>query len=171
MTTAHNLFQQNCAQCHGSDGGGAKGFPNLANADWQWGSESDAVVTTIANGRIAAMPPWGAVLGDQGVDEVVAYVQTLSGQPADSALAAAGEARYQQICAACHGLDGKGMAAVGAPNLTDDVWLYGSDAAALKQTIVAGRNGQMPAWGGKLGEQRIKLLAAYVTRLAQEGSR
>ena len=171
MGTAHNLFQQNCAQCHGSDGGGAKGFPNLANADWQWGGESDAVVATIANGRIAAMPPWGAVLGDQGVDEVVAYVQTLSGQPADSALAAAGEARYQQICAACHGLDGKGMAAVGAPNLTDDVWLYGSDAAALKQTIVAGRNGQMPAWGGKLGEQRIKLLAAYVTRLAQEGSR
>jgi cytochrome c oxidase cbb3-type subunit III len=171
MSTAHNLFQQNCAQCHGSDGGGARGFPNLANADWQWGAESEAVLTTIANGRMAAMPPWGAVLGDQGVEEVVAYVQTLSGQPADAALATAGEARYQQVCVGCHGVDGKGLAAVGAPNLTDDVWLYGSDAAAIKQTVVAGRNGQMPAWGEKLGEQRVKLLAAYVTKLAEDGSR
>jgi len=171
MSTAHNLFQQNCAQCHGSDGGGARGFPNLANADWQWGAESEAVLTTIASGRMAAMPPWGAVLGDQGVEEVVAYVQTLSGQPADAALATAGEARYQQVCVGCHGVDGKGLAAVGAPNLTDDVWLYGSDAAAIKQTVVAGRNGQMPAWGEKLGEQRVKLLAAYVTKLAEDGSR
>ncbi|HET9693089.1 MAG TPA: cytochrome-c oxidase, cbb3-type subunit III [Steroidobacteraceae bacterium] len=171
MSTAHNLFQQNCAQCHGSDGGGAKGFPNLANADWQWGAEPDAVVATIANGRMAAMPPWGAVLGDQGVEEVVAYVQKLGGQPVDGALATAGETRFQQVCAACHGLDGKGMAAVGAPNLTDDVWLYGSDAATIRQTVVAGRNGQMPAWGEKLGDQRVKLLAAYVTKLAEEGSR
>jgi cytochrome c oxidase cbb3-type subunit 3 len=170
MATAHNLFQQNCAQCHGSDGGGAKGFPNLANADWQWGGDADSVVATIATGRIGAMPPWGPVLGDQGVDEVVAYVQKLSGQPTDAALATAGEARYLQVCAACHGVDGKGMAAVGAPNLTDDVWLYGGDAATLRQTIVAGRNGQMPGWNEKLGEQRVKLLAAYVTKLAQEGS-
>jgi cytochrome c oxidase cbb3-type subunit 3 len=170
MTTAHNLFQQNCAQCHGSDGGGAKGFPNLANADWQWGGDADAVVATIATGRIAAMPPWGAVLGEQGVEEVTAYVQKLSGQPTDAALATAGETRYQQVCAACHGLDGKGMAVLGAPNLTDDVWIYGGDAATIKQTIVAGRNGQMPAWNDKLGEQRVKLLAAYVTRLAQDGA-
>jgi cytochrome c oxidase cbb3-type subunit 3 len=170
MTTAHNLFQQNCAQCHGSDGGGAKGFPNLANADWQWGGDADAVVATIATGRIAAMPPWGAVLGEQGVEEVTAYVQKLSGQPTDVALATAGETRYQQVCAACHGLDGKGMAVLGAPNLTDDVWIYGGDVATIKQTIVAGRNGQMPAWNEKLGEQRVKLLAAYVTRLAQDGS-
>jgi cytochrome c oxidase cbb3-type subunit 3 len=171
MATAHNLFQQNCAQCHGSDGGGARGFPNLANADWQWGSDTDAVVATIATGRVAAMPPWGAVLGDQGVDEVVAYVQKLSGQPADAALATAGEARFQQLCAACHGADGKGMAVLGAPNLTDEVWLYGGDAVTLEQTIVAGRNGQMPAWNDKLGEQRVKLLAAYVTRLAQDGTK
>jgi cytochrome c oxidase cbb3-type subunit 3 len=171
MSTAHNLFQQNCAQCHGSDGGGAKGFPNLANTDWQWGGDTDAVVATIATGRVAAMPPWGAVLGDQGVDEVVAYVQKLSGQPADAALATAGEARFQQLCAACHGADGKGMAVLGAPNLTDEVWLYGGDAVTLEQTIVAGRNGQMPAWNDKLGEQRVKLLAAYVTRLAQDGTK
>jgi cytochrome c oxidase cbb3-type subunit 3 len=171
ITTAHNLFQQNCAQCHGSDGGGARGFPNLANADWQWGGDADAVVATIATGRTAAMPPWGAVLGEQGVAEVVAYVQQLSGQPSDVGQAMAGETRYQQVCAACHGLDGKGMAVLGAPNLTDDVWIYGGDAAGLRQTIVAGRTGQMPAWNDKLGEQRVKLLAAYVTRLARDGSR
>jgi cytochrome c oxidase cbb3-type subunit 3 len=167
MSTAHNLFQQNCAQCHGSDGGGAKGFPSLADAEWQWGSDADSVVATIAQGRIAAMPAWGQVLGEAGVDEAVAYVQTLSGQPADAALAAAGKARFEQVCAACHGVDGRGNPLLGAPNLTDGVWLYGGDAATLKQTVMNGRNGQMPAWHDKLGEQRVKLLAAYVTKLAQ----
>jgi cytochrome c oxidase cbb3-type subunit 3 len=166
MSTAHNLFQQNCAQCHGSDGGGAVGFPNLANADWQWGSDADSVVATITGGRIAAMPPWAAVLGEPGVEEVVAYVQTLSGQQADATKAAAGQVRFQTVCSACHGMDGKGNPLLGAPNLTDQVWLYGGDAATLKQTVMNGRNGQMPAWGDKLGEQRVKLLAAYVTKLA-----
>ena len=166
MSTAHNLFQQNCAQCHGSDGGGAVGFPNLANADWQWGGDADTVVATITGGRVAAMPPWGAVLGEPGVEEVVAYVQTLSGQPADATKAAAGQVRFQTVCSACHGMDGKGNPLLGAPNLTDEVWLYGGDAATIKQTVINGRNGQMPAWGDKLGEQRVKLLAAYVTKLA-----
>ena len=171
MSTARNLYLQNCAQCHGSDGGGARGFPNLANADWQWGGEADTVVATITGGRIAAMPPWGPVLGEQGVNEVVAYVQSLGGQPADAALAAAGKARFETVCAACHGADGKGNPLLGAPNLADNVWLYGGDAATLRQTITNGRNGQMPAWGEKLGAQRIKLLAAYVTKLSQEGSK
>ncbi|MDH4165895.1 MAG: cytochrome-c oxidase, cbb3-type subunit III [Gammaproteobacteria bacterium] len=166
MSTAHNLFQQNCAQCHGSDGGGAVGFPNLRDASWQWGSDADSVVATIAGGRIAAMPPWGAVLGEPGVEEVVAYVQTLSGQQADATKAAAGQARFQTVCSACHGMDGKGNPLLGAPNLTDEIWLYGGDAATIKQTLMDGRNGQMPAWGDKLGEQRVKLLAAYVTKLA-----
>jgi len=166
MSTAHNLFQQNCAQCHGSDGGGAKGFPSLADADWQWGSDADSVVATIAQGRIAAMPAWGQVLGEAGVDEAVAYVQALSGQPADATLAAAGKVRFEQVCAACHGIDGRGNPLLGAPNLTDGVWLYGGDAAALKTTLMNGRNGQMPAWNDKLGEQRVKLLAAYATKLA-----
>ena len=166
MSTAHNLFQQNCAQCHGSDGGGAQGFPNLADADWQWGSDADSIVATIAQGRIAAMPAWGQVLGEPGVDEAVAYVQALSGQPTDATLAAAGKLRFEQVCAACHGIDGKGNPLLGAPNLTDGAWLYGGDAATLKATLLNGRNGQMPAWDGKLGEQRIKLLAAYVTKLA-----
>ena len=170
MATARNLFQNNCAQCHGSDGGGAKGFPNLANADWQWGGDPDAIVQTISAGRVGAMPPWGDALGPQGVEEVVAYVQALSGQPADAARAAAGKARFETVCAACHGLDGKGMQAVGAPNLTDDVWLYGSDAATISETIVKGRNGQMPAFSERLGEQRVRLLAAYVSKLAASGS-
>jgi cytochrome c oxidase cbb3-type subunit 3 len=166
MSTAHNLFQQNCAQCHGSDGGGAAGFPNLRDADWQWGSDADSVVATIAGGRVAAMPPWAAVIGEPGVEEAVAYVQTLSGQQADATKAAAGQVHFQTLCAACHGMDGKGNPLLGAPDLTDGAWLYGGDAATLKQTLMNGRNGQMPAWGDKLGEQRIKLLAAYVTKLA-----
>ena len=173
MKTARNLYLQNCSQCHGSDGGGARGFPNLANADWQWGSDVDSVVATIANGRVAVgMMAWGPVLGEQGVDEVVAYIQQLSGQPHDATLAAAGAGRFQTTgCIGCHGVDGKGNPMLGAPNLTDDVWLYGGDAATLKQSVANGRAGQMPAWGDKLGEQRIKLLSAYVIRLAQEGSR
>ena len=166
MSTAHNLFQQNCAQCHGSDGGGAAGFPNLRDAEWQWGSDADSVVATIAGGRVAAMPPWAAVIGEPGVEDVVAYVQTLGGQQADATKATAGQAHFEALCAACHGVDGKGNPLLGAPDLTDTTWLYGGDAATLKQTLMNGRNGQMPAWGDKLGEQRVKLLAAYVTKLA-----
>jgi len=170
MSTANNLFQNNCAQCHGSDGGGAKGFPNLSDADWQWGGDADTVVQTITAGRMAAMPPWGEVLGPDGVEEAVAYVQTLSSQPADAAKAAAGRTRFETVCAACHGMDGKGNPLLGAPNLTDQVWLYGSDAATIRETIVKGRNGQMPSFGDKLGEQRVRLLAAYVTQLSRSGN-
>ena len=166
MATANNLFQNNCAQCHGADGGGARGFPNLANADWQWGGDPDSIVQTIANGRVAAMTPWGEVLGEEGVDAVVAYVQQLSGQESDPAKAAAGAAHFQTFCMACHGADGKGMAAVGAPNLTDDVWIYGGDVETIRETVVKGRAGQMPAFQDKLGEQRVRLLAAYVYKLS-----
>ncbi len=166
MSTANNLFQVNCSQCHGSDGGGARGFPNLANSDWQWGGDPDTVVQTITAGRLGVMPPWGEVLGPDGVEQVVAYVQKLSGQPTDEAKAAAGETQFQTVCAACHGLDGKGNPLLGAPNLTDDVWLYGGDAATIRETVVNGRNNQMPAFGDKLGEQRVRLLAAYVIRLS-----
>jgi len=170
MATARNLFQNNCAQCHGSDGGGAIGFPNLANADWQWGGDPDAIVATITGGRVAAMPAWLPVIGEQGVDAVVAYVETLSGQQADATLAASGKTIFETNCAACHGFDGKGMAAVGAPNLTDDVWLYGGDPATIKLTVVNGRAGQMPAFGERLGEERVRLLAAYALHLSESGS-
>ena len=170
MATARNLFQVNCAMCHGSDGGGAKGFPNLTDKNWQWGGDPDTVVQTITVGRIAAMPAWGSVLGAQGVDQAEAYVEQLSGQPHDAALAAAGRTVFETNCAACHGVDGKGNPLVGAPNLTDDVWLYGGDPATLKQTIEAGRNGQMPAFGDRLGAERVRLLAAYAIHLSDSGS-
>jgi cytochrome c oxidase cbb3-type subunit 3 len=166
MATANNLFQNNCAQCHGADGGGARGFPNLANADWQWGGDPDSIVQTIANGRTAAMTPWGEVLGAEGVEQVVAYVRQISGQQHDAALATAGATQFMTFCAACHGADGKGMAAVGAPNLTDDVWIYGGDVDTIRETVVNGRMGQMPAFQDKLGAQRVRLLAAYALKLS-----
>jgi cytochrome c oxidase cbb3-type subunit 3 len=170
MATARNLFQNNCAQCHGSDGGGARGFPNLSDKNWQWGGDPDTVVQTIMAGRIAAMPAWGQVLGAAGVDQVVAYVQQLSGQQSDATLAAAGKTQFETVCAACHGVDGKGNPMVGAPNLTDDIWLYGGDAATLKTTVENGRQGQMPAFGDRLGQERVRLLAAYATKLSESGS-
>jgi cytochrome c oxidase cbb3-type subunit 3 len=170
MSTARNLFQVNCAQCHGSDGGGATGFPNLADANWLWGSDPDTVVQTIAAGRLAVMPAWGPVLGAEGVDQAVAYVQQLSGQPADKTLALAGQTVFETNCAACHGVDGKGNPILGAPNLTDDIWLYGGDAATLHQTRENGRNGQMPAFGERLGPERVRLLAAYAIQLAGTGN-
>ena len=166
MSTARNLFQVNCAQCHGSDGGGARGFPNLTDANWQWGDDPDTVVQTITAGRMAVMPPWGAVLGAQGVDQAVAYVEKLSGQQSDATLAAAGQTLFETNCAACHGFDGKGNPILGAPNLTDDIWLYGGDAVTLHQTLENGRNGQMPAFGERLGPERVRLLAAYAIQLA-----
>jgi cytochrome c oxidase cbb3-type subunit 3 len=160
------LFGNNCAMCHGSDGRGARGFPNLADDDWQWGGSFDTVVQTLVNGRQAAMPPLGAVLGDEGVNEVVAYVQTLSGQKADPELAAAGQARFQMVCMACHGMDGKGNPALGAPNLTDDTWIYGGSPDDIETAILNGRNGKMPAFKDTLSEDRIRLLSAYVLGLS-----
>ena len=172
MATARNLFQNNCAQCHGSDGGGARGFPNLADANWQWGGDPDTVVATIANGRTAVgMIAWGDTLGEQGLDKVVAYLQKLSGQQHDAALAAEGEQLFLTTgCVGCHGMDGKGMAALGAPDLTDGTWLYGGDAATIRESVAKGRAGQMPAFGERLGEDRVRLLAAYSIHLSETGS-
>lgn len=160
------LFGNNCAMCHGSDGRGAKGFPNLADNDWQWGDSYDAVLSSISTGRIGAMPPMGAALGEDGVREVVAHVQQLSGQKADPEMAAAGQARFQMVCMACHGMDGTGNQALGAPNLTDEIWLYGGNPADIEATIVSGRNGNMPAHENLLNEDRRRLLAAYVKGLS-----
>ena len=160
------LFGNNCAMCHGSDGRGAKGFPNLADNDWQWGGSFEQIMFTLENGRMAAMPPFVAVLGEEGVPEVVAYVQTLSGQKADAEMAAAGKARFQMICMACHGMDGTGNPALGAPNLTDDTWLYGSDPSDIEYAIRNGRNGKMPAFGNTRSEDHRRLLAAYVMGLS-----
>jgi len=165
LALGHSLFANNCINCHGSDARGAPGFPNLTDSDWLYGGDPDTIVQTIAHGREGIMPALGAALGPQGVDEVVAYVESLSGRSAPAAKVAAGQARFA-LCAACHGADGKGNQAVGAPNLTDDVWLYGGSDATIRKTIVDGRHGKMPAhqW---LGDDRVRLLAAYVYSLSQ----
>lgn len=166
MEIAGRLFGNNCATCHGADARGAPGFPNLTDGDWLHGGTPEVIHATIANGRIGVMPPWGEMLGPQGVEQVVAYVQSLSGQSSDAALAAAGKDRFMQICAACHGPDGRGQQALGAPNLTDNIWLYGGSADAIRTTIVKGRQNQMPAHLDLLGETRVRLLTGYILSLS-----
>lgn len=167
LTVGHNLFANNCAACHGSDARGATGFPNLTDDDWLYGGSADAVVTTISGGRGGVMPPWGEVVGESGVAELANYVLSLSDQPHDAARAEAGKTRFATLCVACHGADGKGNQAIGAPNLADDTWLYGGDLATVETTIRGGRNGQMPAWGAQLGEDRVRLVAAWVLAQSQ----
>lgn len=167
MEIGGRLFGNNCAMCHGSDGGGARGFPALNDDDWQWGGTFDQVMTSITAGRTAVMTPFGAVLGESGVPEVVAYVQTLSGQTADPEMAAAGQKHFQTICMACHGMDGTGNQMLGAPNLTDDIWLYGSNPADIEYAVVNGRNGKMPAHESILNEDKRRILAAYVLGLSK----
>ena len=177
MKIAARLFVNNCAACHGADARGAKGFPNLTDNDWLYGGEPAQIVETITNGRLAVeggtkMPAWGATLGEQGVKEVAAYVLTLSERKlsdADQKLAEAGQARFA-VCAGCHGADGRGMHAVGAPNLTDTIWLYGGSQKTVEETIRHGRNGAMPAWKTRLGEEKVHLLAAYVYSLSHGGA-
>ncbi|MBS0377753.1 MAG: cytochrome-c oxidase, cbb3-type subunit III [Proteobacteria bacterium] len=165
LALGRSLFVNNCIQCHGSDARGGPGFPNLTDDDWLYGGEPQTIVQTITHGREGVMPAWGAVIGAQGVDEVAAYVESLSGRTVPAAAVAAGKERFT-LCIGCHGADGKGNPLVGAPNLTDDIWLYGGSDASIHKSIAEGRHGKMPAWEW-LGEDRIRLLAAYVYSLSQ----
>jgi len=167
MSMAKNLFGANCSTCHGSDARGARGFPNLTDNDWLWGDAETTVVESISNGRHGIMPAWGPALGDQGVNEVASYVVSLSGRDAPKDWIAAGEQRYATMCAACHGTDGKGNQMLGAPNLTDKVWLHGGDFDSVRATIAKGRDNQMPAHTQLLGDTKVRLLAAYVLSLSQ----
>jgi cytochrome c oxidase cbb3-type subunit III len=163
------LFLQNCALCHGSDARGQQGFPNLTDNDWLYGGTPDKIKETLLYGRKAAMPGWIDALGEQGIKEMTAYVLSLSGRSVNDREAEAGKAKFG-MCAACHGADGKGSLAhnlpFGAPNLTDNIWLYGGSAAAVSETLIKGRNGQMPAFKQTLGEDKVHILTAYVYRLA-----
>ncbi len=168
MATAKNLFSANCAGCHGSDARGAKGFPNLTDKDWLWGGDEARLLETIAQGRHGMMPALGSVLGQTGVNEVASYVVSLSGGKAPADWVNAGQNRFQTLCAGCHGVDAKGNQMLGAPNLTDKVWLHGGDFDSVRATITNGRDNQMPAHQDLLGDTKVKLLAAYVLSLSEE---
>ena len=169
LKVGQRLFIQNCAQCHGSDAHGTTGFPNLADKDWLYGGSPEAIKKTIMDGRIATgMMAWeGALGGDQGVKEVAAYVISLSGRSVDPALAKAGKSQFA-ICAGCHGPEGKGNQMLGAPNLTDNIWLYGGSKRAIEESIRNGRAGVMPPWKDILGEEKVHLISAYVYSLSQD---
>jgi len=160
------LFLNYCAQCHGSDARGNKGYPNLTDDDWLYGGEPSAIKDTIMKGRHGVMPPMGAAVGsDRDVENVAHYVMSLSSAPADPIKVALGKGKFG-ACAGCHGMDAHGNQALGAPNLTDKVWLYGGSAETVMETIRKGRNNTMPAWGEFLGEGKVHVLTAYVYGLS-----
>jgi cytochrome c oxidase cbb3-type subunit III len=162
MAIGERLFMNNCAQCHGSDARGSKGFPNLADGDWLYGGSPDKIVETLKNGRTGVMPPMAAAVGSaENVKNVAHYVLSLSKSPHDSVRAQLGKSHFT-ACAACHGMDGKGNTAMGAPNLTDDTWLHGWGEQAIVNIINNGRTNQMPAQAGKLTDAQIHVLSAYV---------
>ena len=170
MAIGERLFMNNCAQCHGSDARGNKGIPNLADGDWLHGGTPAIIKETLTKGRVGNMPPMAAAVGSAAeVKNVAQYVLSLSGSPHDSVQAALGKAKFAS-CAACHGLDGKGNPALGAPNLTDDVWLHGYGEAAIVAMINGGKVNQMPAQADKLTAAQIQVLASYVWGLSNLGS-
>jgi len=165
------LFASNCSVCHGSDAKGAYGFPNLTDNDWLWGGEPETIKTTILHGRQAAMPAWRDVIGEEGIRNVAGYVRSLSGRDTPEGISVdieQGQKIFATNCVVCHGPEAKGVAAMGAPNLTDNVWLYGSSFAQIQQTLRYGRNGRMPAQEAILGNDKVHLLAAYVYSLSQQ---
>jgi cytochrome c oxidase cbb3-type subunit 3 len=164
------LFLNYCAQCHGSDAGGSRGYPSLRDTDWLYGGTPEAIRSTIIGGRNGVMPPLGAALGDgEDVRDVVHHVLALAGRTHDGLRAQRGKAKFATTCVACHGADGKGNQQIGAVNLTDDIWLHGGTEAAITETIVKGRMSQMPAHKDFLDEGKIHLLTAYVLGISGQG--
>ena len=170
MASAKRVYDRNCAVCHGYDAAGqASLFPDLTDDVWEWGGTPEQIETTIRTGRNAAMPSWASVLGEDGVENVANYVLGL-GAGAAASQEHAGRPQFEQICAACHGLAGEGNAALGAPSLVDDVWLYGGDLETIKQSITDGRTGVMPAFGERLDDTQVRLLVALLTKSSRPAS-
>ena len=164
-----SLYASYCTTCHGSDARGAKGFPNLADDAWLWGNSEAQLVQTIKSGRMGVMPTLAAGLGgDEGIDNMVSYVRSLSGLVEADDAAMSAQPMFVALCSACHTPDGTGNIILGAPDLTDESWVYGSSVADVRETIVNGRNGMMPAHGDLLGDNRTKILAAYVYSLSAD---
>jgi cytochrome c oxidase cbb3-type subunit 3 len=169
MAIGERLFMNNCAQCHGSDARGNKGIPNLTDNDWLHGGTPEKIKETITLGRIGNMPPIAAAVGNEDdVKNVANYVLSLSGSKHDAARATKGQEKFA-VCAACHGPDAKGMQAVGAPNLTDNIWLHGSGEAAVMAMVNGGKVNQMPAQADKLTAGQIHVLASYVWGMSHKG--
>lgn len=162
MASAENIFAVNCGSCHGLDARGqANAFPDLTDASWQWGGSETDIHTTLTQGRMAAMPPWRA-LGDDAVNALTDHVVALSRGTADPETQ--GAQLFASTCSACHGENGQGQAALGAPALNDDIWLYGGEPAQIRDSIARGRNGVMPPFGERLDDTQIRLLVAWLTR-------
>ena len=164
MKTAGNLFSNNCAVCHGSSGKGAEGFPNLTDNDWLYGNSVAQIQQSIEKGRAGVMPALG--LPEASIEQLSHYVLGLSGQKVNTDLAKKGEAQFA-VCSACHGADAKGNQLLGAPNLTDDIWLYGASLESIQMVLREGKKGVMPAHDSLLTEIEIRLLTAYVTTLSK----
>lgn len=169
LRIGERLYASYCTVCHGSDAGGVVGFPNLRDGDWLYGGTPEAIEASILNGRQGVMPGWKAALGgDEGVEQMTAYVLSMSGRKVDQTKAEAGQAKYGMFCIGCHGPEGKGNQQLGAPNLTDDIWLYGGSPKAVAASIANGRNGVMPAHEEFLGKAKAHLLAAYIYSLSSQ---
>jgi cytochrome c oxidase cbb3-type subunit 3 len=162
----HRLYLDNCAACHGSTalGNQTLGAPDLTDADWQYGGSGETIVASILEGRNGVMPPWGAALGHTGVNEVTSYVLSLGGVKAPGEWITAGKQRYETLCVSCHGPEGLGIPAMGAPNVADRVWLYGGSFASVATSIRDGRAGVMPAWRSRLNDDQARLIAAWVVK-------
>ncbi len=167
-------FKVNCSQCHGSGAQGAAGYPNLNDDDWLWGGDIESIHQTIAHGiraegdddtRISDMPAFGDILSPEEIKQVAAHVVSFTGTPSDAALAEAGAQVYADNCAACHGEQGKGDISVGAPNLADAIWLYGSSEADIAAQVRLPKQGVMPAWQARLGDPAVKQLSVYIYSL------
>lgn len=167
-------FKVHCIQCHGSGAAGSKGYPNLNDDDWLWGGDLQAINYTLTHGvrnpdhketRFSQMPAFDGVLNPGEIDAVIAHVRTISGQQKPNTASAKGAALFATNCVMCHGPDGKGIREFGAPNLTDQIWLYGGDKDTLRTTITKSRYGVMPRWNNRLDPVMIKMLAAFVHSL------
>ena len=167
LKVGERLYASYCTTCHGSDARGARGYPNLRDDDWLYGGEPENIKTTIMQGRQAAMPAWGKILSDEDVFNVVSYVEQLAGRTVDDMHASLGKEIYNKNCIACHGAEGKGNFMFGAPNLTDDIWLYGGSQKKIMESVQLGRNGKMPPHKEFLGEAKVHILSAYIYSLSE----
>lgn len=162
LRTGHNLYMTYCSTCHGADARGAVGFPNLRDDNWAWGRSPEAIHASIAHGRMGVMPGWGSAAGEEGVEALTEYTLKLAGRDHDSTLAEAGAQPYAQFCASCHGAGGGGNTAMGAPDLTNNQWVWGGTRERIADVIRHGRQNEMPAQAQLLGDERVHVLAGYV---------